>query len=170
MRFNCSLFVALIFTVKAHPSALSIATAGDAEALRTYLSSLPPVAATGSEQDASASKLNKPKFLDLAAAAATGGSTLGGDESSIHQMTLEEALLDTDEAGRTALHLATRFDYLDCVSVILEAASKAGSELFNEVVGAMDGDEALGGTPLYVALRRGNLKVIMVRVAEGTIE
>ena len=84
-------------------------------------------------------------------------------------MTLEEALLDTDEAGRTALHLATRFDYLDCVSVILEAASKAGSELFNEVVGAMDGDEALGGTPLYVALRRGNLKVIMVRVAGGTI-
>lgn len=96
--------------------------------------------------------------------AAAAGRTLGesSNDDENHELTLEDALLDTDESGRTPLHLATRFDYLDCVHVILDAAARGGSELFKEVVGAMDGEEGQGGTPLYVALRRGNSKVIIV--------
>lgn len=133
-------FSCLKYAAKSSPSASSLALSGDGAALKKFLDELQP---------RDAQKHSRPKrsfslFHRGSLSSSSGTPVL---------LSLEDALLESDEHRRTPLLFATMYGNIDCVHVLLEAASRAAEGTLKEMLAVED--DFSGLNPLDNAIYRG---------------
>ena len=138
-----------MFAAKAEPTALSLSIAGNAGALEKYLAGLKP---RSQQRDI------KPK---------RSFSFLRGNNRNREPdvSSLEDALLSSDDLNRTPLLLATKFDHLDCIRVLLNAASQAEEGTLKEMLNIED--KCFGLSPLDYAIYRCKKEAILLYLRSG---
>ena len=124
-----------------------MAQAGDADGLEKYLAVLRP----------------RSKVRDRKRKCSI--SSDGFDSYAVKSLSYKEALLSRDNLNRTPLFLATKFNHLDCIRVLLNAASQAREGTLKEMLNIEDDCSRL--TPLDYAISEAKHETILLFLRSG---
>lgn len=133
---------------KSSPTALTLALASDAPALKAYLDGL-PLQSQGDTPD----KRNHLSDED------------SESEESSKEISLEAALLSSDEHRRTPLFFASIYNDVDCARVLFDAASRAAPRTLQKMLDVVE--KCRGYSPLQAAIARAKAEMILAYIHAG---